>query len=165
MGDQSASGTHDELHRSIWTELARAVQDRSHSWRTPVLATLDESGVADARTVVLRSANPVQQRLILYTDSRSAKTRQLQKAPEATLVFWSEALSWQLRTYCRATVIDTGAEVDRVWEGVSSTRAAAEYLGVAQPGSPLTLFELAKSGGSGGVKSTFCGYFWRAGYW
>ena len=49
--------TPHEIREQIWRELTRASQDRHHAWRTPVLATVDGDGFANARVVVLRKVD------------------------------------------------------------------------------------------------------------
>jgi pyridoxamine 5'-phosphate oxidase len=82
------------LHRKIWNELDKAILDRSHGWRTPVLATIDHAGHPDARTVVLRKIHPENQKLTIYTDKRSPKISQISNHPDVALVFWCAHLNW-----------------------------------------------------------------------
>ena len=62
----------DAIAAEVWRQLAAAVHDRGHAWRTPVLATTDGT-VADARSVILREVEPTTQRLCVFSDQRSAK--------------------------------------------------------------------------------------------
>jgi pyridoxamine 5'-phosphate oxidase len=129
--------TEPEIRHRIWTELQRAPVDRHHEWRTPVLATLGKEGLPQARTVVLRAANPADGCLQMFTDFRSPKVAELVARPEAQLVFWSKRLSWQLRVRIHATVQHTGPEVDGVWERVRQSAAAGDYLSARAPGDVL----------------------------
>lgn len=126
-----------KLRRAIWEELAAAVTDRGHAWRTPVLANVDEQGAPQARTVVLRGVLEQQQRLLMYTDYRSPKAVALASNSAAVLVFWSEALRWQLRVSVEARVETASVRVDEAWEAVRCTAAASDYLALQAPGSPL----------------------------
>lgn len=127
----------EALEDRIWHELDRATRDRAHAWRTAVLATVDEEGAPQARTVVLRGANKVQSELRVFTDGRSPKVTELQARPQAVLVFWSPALHWQLRVKMDTQVMDRGPEVDAAWERVRHSSAAGDYLGPAAPGEPV----------------------------
>jgi hypothetical protein len=120
----------------IWEQLAAAVQDRGHAWRTPVLATTDGT-VADARTVILREVDARTRRLLFYTDQRSAKVAQLLSHPEATLVMWSPALRWQLRCRVRLGLEDDGLAVSSRWAHVKLSPAAQDYLSPLPPGAAL----------------------------
>ncbi len=126
-----------ELSQRIWQELQRATQDRHHEWRTPVLASIGPSGEPQARTVVLRHADPDARQLTFYTDKRSPKVAELQASASMVLVFWSKRLSWQLRVQSTATVLTEGLKVDAVWDKLKQSPAAGDYLSTSAPGSPL----------------------------
>ena len=126
--------TEAELPVRIWQELQRAPLDKHHDWRTPVLATVDAQGRPQARTVVLRQADRAAQTLVFFTDARSPKCAELRAQPEASLLFWSPRLSWQLRAGVRARVITEGPEVDAAWARVRSSPAAGDYLSARPPG-------------------------------
>lgn len=125
------------LRRTIWAQLTQAVTDRKHAWRTPVLANVDEQGQPQARTVVLRAVLEQHQRLLFYTDYRSPKAVALAADPAAVLVFWSEALRWQLRVSVDVSIETAGATVEEAWESMRHTAAAADYLSSQAPGSPV----------------------------
>ena len=129
--------TEPEIRERIWTELQRATQDRHHDWRTPVLATVGLDGLPQARTVVLRQADAALARLHIYTDSRSPKVAEVTAKPGATLVFWSQRLSWQLRVRASMSVQTCGPEVRAVWARVSQSAAAGDYLSAGAPGDAL----------------------------
>ena len=127
----------DEIRQRIWKELQRATQDRHSEWRTPVLATVGRQGAPDARTVVLRHADAKLSRLHIYTDSRSPKLTAMADQPSAMLVFWSKRLSWQLRVRVHMSVQTTGPQLEAVWDRVSQSAAAGDYLSAAAPGDVL----------------------------
>lgn len=138
--------TPPEIRKRIWQELARAVQDRHHEWRTPVLATTQRGGAPNARMVVLREVDADLARLIIYTDSRSDKVSELASQPDALLVFWSKRLRWQLRVRVSVRVHVAGPLVDAAWVRVRQTAAAGDYLSPAAPGSTLTAAPSSKDG-------------------
>lgn len=129
--------TPEEIRPQIWKELGRASLDRHHEWRTPVLASTDAKGLADARTVVLRQADAVAGYFEIYTDKRSPKAAQLQAQPLATMVFWSARLSWQLRARVRFSVMTAGPHVASLWQNVKQSPAAGDYLSPNAPGAAL----------------------------
>ena len=107
-----------ELQQLIWEQLQQAVSERGHAWRTPVLASVDEQGMPQARTVVLRDADAEAQRLVMYTDHRSPKVAEFVRRPQSLLVFWSKELSWQLRVTADIKVETEGAEVQEAWDQI-----------------------------------------------
>lgn len=127
----------DRLESRVWTELVRAVVDRHHEWRTPVLASVDADGAPQARTVVLRRADASARVLEVFTDRRAPKVAQLRVAPQAVMVFWSTRLHWQLRVQARAQVEVDGPAVDQAWGRLSRGASAADYLAPRAPGTPL----------------------------
>jgi pyridoxamine 5'-phosphate oxidase len=128
--------TLSEIEAAAWMELARAASDRSHGWRTPVLATVD-GAAADARTVVLREVDASSHTLLFFSDSRAKKMRQSRARPEGTLVFWSPALGWQLRCAVTLQAQDTGLAVSSRWAAIKLSPAAQDYLSPLPPGAPL----------------------------
>lgn len=132
--------TLEAIEAAVWIELSRAVRDKAHGWRTPVLATVDADVVpprADARTVILRETDEAQRTLAFFTDSRSPKARQLGAHPHATLVMWSPAMQWQLRCDVLLSMDTDGPVAARLWERLKTSAAAADYLSFTAPGSPL----------------------------
>lgn len=125
-----------EIESALWHELAAAVATPGHAWRHGVLATVDGDG-ADARTVVLRDLDSDARALLLYTDARSPKVRQIAARPLGTLVLWSPALGWQLRLRCALSVRTAGLVVSSRWATLKMSPAADDYLSPLPPGSSL----------------------------
>lgn len=128
--------TLQEVEAALWQQLAAAPGDRKHAWRTPVLATIDGEA-ADARTVILREVDARQKQLLIYTDERAGKVRQLLNHPLGTLVMWSPALGWQLRCRVRLAVEMSGLASSSRWARVKLSPAAQDYLSPLPPGAPL----------------------------
>ncbi|HJV63581.1 MAG TPA: pyridoxamine 5'-phosphate oxidase [Albitalea sp.] len=132
--------TLETIEAAVWDELAGCIADKSHPWRTPVLATVDGHGAharADARTVVLRELDAARRELRLYGDARAAKVDQLRAAPHGTLVMWSPALGWQLRCRVILSIQTEGPEVAARWARLARTPAAQDYLSPLPPGARL----------------------------
>jgi pyridoxamine 5'-phosphate oxidase len=129
-----------EIESALWRELQRAAHDKHHEWRTPVLATIGGGGddtLPDARTVVLREVQPEQKQLVIYSDDRAAKRRQLQAQPGAVLVLWSRRLSWQLRLRVQVEVHTEGLAATSRWALLRASPAARDYLAPLAPGAEL----------------------------
>jgi hypothetical protein len=124
------------IEAEVWQQLASCVEDKTHPWRTPVLATVDGER-ADARTVVLREADARQRQLLIYTDERAGKVRQLLERPHGMLVMWSPELSWQLRCRVRLALEMSGLASSSRWARIRLSPAAQDYLSPLPPGSPL----------------------------
>lgn len=138
--EPTVSGGLPGLHDTLWRELSRAVHDKHHAWRTPVLATVSSAGdevAADARTVVLREVDADTRQLIVYTDTRSPKVAQIATHPAATLLFWSPQKHWQLRVRAQVTQLADAAALAQRWQRVGASPAAGDYLSAQAPGAPL----------------------------
>jgi pyridoxamine 5'-phosphate oxidase len=129
----------NDLRQTVWTEWRRAVTDRDHGWRNAVVATVDSSGLPQARTVVLRSVNVDAGQLTFYTDSRSPKVDEMLFCQRIVMVFWCRLLGWQVRAWGTAEVKQAGSDVDQAWQRIVNTPAAADYLATSRPGTPMDL--------------------------
>jgi len=92
---------------------------------------------AEARTVVLRDVEAEARTLLMFTDSRSAKARQVAAHPTGTLVMWSPALGWQLRLRVALRLETEGLRVSSRWARLKLTPAAQDYMTPLAPGSEL----------------------------
>lgn len=126
----------DAVLAEVWRQLALAVHDKTHAWRTPVLATRDGEAV-DARTVVLREVRSDAQEVLFYTDPRAGKVRQLLAQPRAVLVLWSPLLAWQLRLRVDLALHTQGLDVTSRWARVKMSPSAQDYLSPLPPGAAL----------------------------
>ncbi len=124
------------IQRACWQQLALAAADKSHAWRVMGLATLD-GDVADLRSVVLREVDAPAHTLLFFTDARSPKVAQITAQPQATLLVWSAALSWQLRLRVLLAVQTSGLAVSSRWARLKLSPAAQDYLSPMPPGTTL----------------------------
>lgn len=129
--------TLDAIEAALWEQLEAASRNRSHGWRTPVLATVTSQGLPDARTIVLREVDAAQRQLRFYTDERSPKAEQLRALPRGVLVMWSHALGWQLRIGVALDLQVHGLAVSSRWARLKLSPAAHDYLSPLPPGTDL----------------------------
>ncbi|MBT9595596.1 MAG: pyridoxamine 5'-phosphate oxidase family protein [Vitreoscilla sp.] len=125
------------IHERIWAELGAAARTRGHPLRTAMLATVGGVAGCDARTVVLREADPEARELVFFTDARSPKAEQMVQHPRAVMVMWSAELGWQLRLTVGLTLETSGLAVSSRWARLKMTPAAQDYLSPLPPGTPL----------------------------
>ena len=128
--------TLDAVLAEVWRQMTLAVHDKTHAWRTAVLATRDEEAV-DARTVVLREVRSDERQVLFYTDPRANKVRQLLAQPRAVLVLWSPGLAWQLRMRVDLTLHTQGLDVTSRWARVKMSPSVQDYLSPLPPGAVL----------------------------
>ena len=96
--------TLEGLNSRLWQCLGRGVADRHHPARHPTLATIGPDGWPEARTVVLRGADPIAGTLTVHTDLHSAKVASLTAMPRAAFHVWIEKDRLQLRLACSVTL-------------------------------------------------------------
>ena len=125
----------DGLHAQVWLRLVRGVADRRAPARHPTLATVSPDGWPEARTAVLRAADPVTATLDLHTDLRSAKVAALQAMPRAALHIWDQTAHLQIRLMADVTIL-TGDSVAATWAKVPETSRRA-YTMTPAPGHPI----------------------------
>ena len=130
----------DTLHAQVWTLLLRGVKDRHAAARHPTFATMSPDGWPEARTVVLRAADPVAGTLDIHTDLRSAKVAALRGTPRAALHVWDASAHLQTRLTAIVTVL-TGDEVAAIWAKVPDP-SRQSYGTTPAPGLPIA-FDLA----------------------
>ncbi len=131
---------HDDplIQFDSWLEEALKMTDREPNAMT--LATVDEQGMPDARTVLLKGRSG--HGLVFYSNYLSAKGQQLQVRPNAALLFWWPKLERQVRFrgsvtrqsraaseayfQCRPRDSQLGALVSRQSEVVANRRELEE---------------------------------------
>lgn len=134
----------DTLLAQVWARLLRGVGDRHAPARHPVFATVAPDGTPEARTVVLRAADPQAGTLDLHTDLRSAKVAALRLNPLAALHIWDPTAHLQTRITASVEVL-TGQSVSALWQRVPETSQAA-YGTMPAPGTPVaTALDYRKS--------------------
>ena len=141
-----------DIAARIEQELALAVRDKSHGWRLAVLASV-EDGLPDARTVVLREYDRERRCLLIFSDARSAKVRQVRQQERGMLVLWSAALGWQLRLQVNLQVQTSGLALSSRWARLKLSPAAQDYLSPLPPGTPLRPESDAEPGAVSGAVS------------
>ena len=135
--DEISLSTLDDIDAAIWRELQECARQRTHAWRTPVLATTDLRGHADARLLVVREVEPVARLIRFFTDARSPKQAQVKLRPQGVLVMWSPVLNWQLRLAVSLQLQFAGPAVSSRCERMKSSRSASDYVSTLPPGNPL----------------------------
>lgn len=128
----------NDIRQQVWRELEKACHDRHHAWRTPVMATSSSDDSVNARTVVLRKVDRLNQSLMIFTDQRSLKLREILKQPKAVFVFWSTRLNWQLRVDVEVSVMTDLTMLNALWQTVKDGPSAMDYLRAEAPGTTLT---------------------------
>jgi len=108
----------DTLLAQVWKRLGRGVADRRAPGRHPTLATISPDGMPQARTVVLRSADPDAGVATIFTDRFADKVDDVRAHPHAALHIWDNLAHLQIRLLTHVAV-KTGAELEPIWANLS----------------------------------------------
>ena len=108
---------------------------KNHWLKTGVFATTSEKGVPSARMVVVRGVNE-KLAIEIHTDSRSNKVLDLQKNPQAEILFYDPLTEIQLKCFGEAKIIHTGPLADAAWEKVPES-SKKQYTSLLAPGTVI----------------------------
>lgn len=120
---------------TAWRLLAEGVAEPQSPARRPVLATTGLDGAPQARTVVLRHADPEAALVEVHTDTQSTKIAELRRDPRAALHVWHPGAEVQLRLSGRVTIL-TGEAARAYWPAVPDGSRASYGVSPA-PGTRL----------------------------
>ncbi|MCP1315312.1 pyridoxamine 5'-phosphate oxidase family protein [Halomonas sp. 707D7] len=112
------------LFDRAWQRLTDGVHTHDAPARYPTLATSNDAGHPQTRTVVLREADRACGQLAVYTDVHAGKVRELRAHPRASLHVWDAAQRLQLRIAATATVM-TGDAAQARWQQLPEHGRAA----------------------------------------
>ena len=107
----------DDLKRYCLDTLVRAVHDRHHAWRVPVISTVSARG-PQGRCVILRGVQRDPLLLEFFTDRRSGKVVDLGADCRMQWTFWNPKAQEQLRVWSEVELLLQGPAVDQAWSRV-----------------------------------------------
>ncbi len=124
-----------DLDQTMWQHLTAAPAEKENGFNTFIFATVTiDSGLPDARTVVLRQADEGLKTLWFHTDVRAQKVAQLQAQPNAVLLFWDAKKRVQLRCRVSTTIHTNDAVANEHW-AKTGEGSRKMYLSEHEPGS------------------------------
>jgi pyridoxamine 5'-phosphate oxidase len=118
-----------------WSVIEPGISNRASAGHTPVVATVNSSGIPQQRVMVLRAADRNKRRLRFHTDARAAKNRQ---CGQASVLMYDAQEKVQIRLEGLTLVQTVGDDVDSAWQN-STTFARRCYMAEVEPGSPVAL--------------------------
>jgi pyridoxine/pyridoxamine 5'-phosphate oxidase len=127
----------DSPHKFIhdaWHLLIKAAAKRKGNYQKPSIATVDADGFARQRIVVLREVNMEKRQLTFFTDSRSAKVKEIQQHPHLSWLFWDERKKVQIRMSSKA-ILEQGSERCRQYWDRLPVQGRSSYAALSAPGS------------------------------
>jgi hypothetical protein len=119
-----------QISEKAWELLGEGAARTASPFHTPALATLDSSG-PQIRTVVLRQADCDDAALVVHTDRRSPKYRQLEAAAQVAVLFYDTPRKLQLRVNGMASLHVDDALADARWR--ASRHSSRQCYRLAHP--------------------------------
>ncbi len=124
----------DEIKHICFQELNRGAKARKHPFRFVTLA-LAYQNKPSSRWVVHRKFT-AEQHVLIFTDNRSDKMKALKANPEASLLYYHDRHSLQLRLEGKITIHHQNEISRKYWPGVKGS-GAKDYISVLPPGTPI----------------------------
>ncbi len=132
----SLSGPAATIWQAIAADLMAAVASARHPFHLVTVATVDETGAPQARTVVLRAFDAARREVRFHTDIRSPKAAQIRRTGRVALHWYDPTRRLQIRIAAEAAIHQGNAVARAAWEA-SPPRSRACYLAAEAPGTPV----------------------------
>ncbi len=128
-----------ETWKWLSVQLQVAASSSHASMHLMTVATVDDHGHPDARTVVLRHADPVDRTIRFHSDVRCGKIAAIRRTPQVALHWYLQTLQMQVRIAATATVHHLDATATTAWDA-SRPMSRACYTPSIAPGDVTSCF-------------------------
>ncbi len=132
----SRTGTLQERLAEVWGLLDNAVHEPGEDLHLPSIATIDLDNSPRSRTVVLRGFDRDRRELLIHTDFRSPKCREIEKNSSVSWLFYDRGRKLQLRVRTMAMLQAKSPRADTAWANATASSRRA-YLAPFTPSSPI----------------------------
>ena len=123
-----------EIPSIVFSELRKAASKKKHPFKNVVLTTVKEQNPL-SRWVIFRKLT-MEQSLLVYTDSRSEKIKNLRKNPNCGLLFYNNRQGLQIYFNAVSTTHQKNELTKKYWQGIVG-KSSENYTTVNPPGSPI----------------------------
>ena len=123
-----------EIPSIIFSELRKAASKKKHPFKNVVLTTVKEQNPL-SRWVIFRKLT-MEQNLLVYTDSRSEKIKNLRKNPNCGLLFYNNRQGLQIYFNAVSTIHQKNELTKKYWQEIVG-KSSENYTTVNPPGSPI----------------------------
>ena len=123
-----------EIPSIVFSELRKAASKKKHPFKNVVLTTVKEQNPL-SRWVIFRKLT-MEQNLLVYTDSRSEKIKNLRKNPNCGLLFYNNRQGLQIYFNAVSTIHQKNELTKKYWQGIVG-KSSENYTTVNPPGSPI----------------------------
>ncbi len=106
----------NEIFEDIKKIITQGVNDRKHTFHTPVFCNEDDENGVESRVVVLRQFDSLNMILNFHTDFRSPKVSSLKKYNNSLFVFYDHKLKIQLRIKTISLINNQNNIAEEMWK-------------------------------------------------
>ena len=124
--------TLEEIPSIVFSELRKAASRKKHPFKNVVLTTVNEQ-TPISRWVVFRKLT-LEQNILVYTDSRSEKIKNLRKNHNCGLLFYNNKQGLQIYFNTIPTIHQKNELTKKYWQGIVGT-SSENYTTMHPPGS------------------------------
>tara|TARA_Y200000002_G_scaffold268092_1_gene222898 strand:- start:871 stop:1446 length:576 start_codon:yes stop_codon:yes gene_type:complete len=124
----------EEIPDIIFSELRKGISRKKHPFKNVVLTTVNEK-TPISRWVVFRKLT-LEQNLLIYTDSRSEKIKNLKKNSNCGLLFYNNKQGLQIYFSAISTIHQNNELTKKYWQGIAGT-SSENYTTIYPPSSPI----------------------------
>ena len=106
----------EEIPSIVFSELRKGVSRKKHPFKNVVLSTVNGK-LPISRWVVFRKLT-LDENLLIYTDSRSEKIKNLRKNPNSSLLFYNNKQGLQIYFSTISTIHQNNELTKKYWPGI-----------------------------------------------
>jgi len=125
----------DIIFSSVIVDLKTAVKNNKHPFRYFTLATSNGNNATRLRTVVLRDVD-TDFNLMIYTDERSKKIKNIQENNQISLLFYDQQRLLQVSITARAEIITDYKTLQEIWKQIPE-KSKKDYTTELAPGTVI----------------------------
>ena len=124
----------EEIPSIVFSELRKGVSRKKHPFKNVVLSTVSGK-LPISRWVVFRKLT-LDENLLIYTDSRSEKIKNLRKNPNSSLLFYNNKQGLQIYFSTISTIHQNNELTKKYWPGIAGS-SSENYTTKYPPGSQI----------------------------
>ena len=129
-----SKNTLEEIPTIVFSELKKGSTKKKHPFKNVVLTTINEE-IPMSRWVVFRKLTS-EQNLLVYTDSRTEKIKDLRKNSNSGLLFYNNKQGLQIYLSTLSTIHQNNELTKKYWQGIMGT-SSENYTTIYPPSSPI----------------------------
>ena len=124
----------EEIPSIVFSELRKGASKKKHPFKNVVLTTLSKE-TPISRWVVFRKLT-LEQNILIYTDSRSEKIKNLRANSNGGLLFYNNKQGLQIHFSTVSTIHQNNELTKKYWQGIVGT-SSQNYTTIHPPGLPI----------------------------